>query len=450
MVNLAKDAQVVGPDLPSDAAALATLLEGQAALLARQAALLARLDEVHEVLAHTVAGGGSLDDLCRELAAVLPGAVMVTTADGRVLARGGSETEVGLAEALECFDASGRLVTEREPLSSRTGQRAAAHRALVAIRAGGRDCGRLALFRSDAALTEDDLHVLERAATVAGLAITKQEAVAAVESKYRAEFLRDVLAGRAGAAADVLAHARALGWQLEGRMVVVVAETDEDDEHTARPAGEVRSLQQRFGRAWTQAVGVRDAHAPVMATGREVVAVLPVGDGTAATAVRTVTDLARVVRGDGGGGRRSFSTGVSRAIERVEDLGTAYEQGRRALHVGRQVQGDGALAHVDELGVFRLLAQVQDTAELRRFVTESLGELATDDAPEHADLRQTLRILIETNLNVAETARLLFFHYNTLRYRIAKLEKMLGPFTTDPELRLTLALALKVHQMRGI
>ena len=33
---------------------------------------------------------------------------------------------------------------------------------------------------------------------------------------------------------------------------------------------------------------------------------------------------------------------------------------------------------------------------------------------------------------------------------IAKLEKMLGPFTSDPQLRLSLALALKVHQMKGI
>jgi purine catabolism regulator len=119
------------------------------------------------------------------------------------------------------------------------------------------------------------------------------------------------------------------------------------------------------------------------------------------------------------------------------------------VRVGRQVHGDGALTHFDGLGVYRLLSLVADEAELRSFATETLRELAGEGS-EQADMRRTLEVLLETNVNVAETARRMHFHYNTLRYRIAKLERILGPFTTEPNLRLDLALALKVQAMRGL
>lgn len=128
----------------------------------------------------------------------------------------------------------------------------------------------------------------------------------------------------------------------------------------------------------------------------------------------------------------------------------AYDQAVRSVRVGRQLHGSGALAHFDKLGVYGLLSLVPDTAELHAFVRESLGELATGEDPETVDLRRTLHVLLETNLNVAETARRLHFHYNTLRYRIGKLERILGPFTQDAHLRLTLDLALHVVRMRGI
>ncbi|HRB99240.1 MAG TPA: helix-turn-helix domain-containing protein, partial [Dermatophilaceae bacterium] len=176
----------------------------------------------------------------------------------------------------------------------------------------------------------------------------------------------------------------------------------------------------------------------------------PGGSGGGEATMRAVREIVRIVRGDGGGGRRSFTTGVSRPISSAADLPSAYDEALKAVSVGRQMYGEGALTHFDGLGIFRLLALVPDSADLRRFVSEALGELATDSSRENADLRQTLTVLLDTNLNVAETARILHFHYNTLRYRITKLEKMLGPFTTDPQLRLTLALALKVIQMRGL
>jgi PucR family transcriptional regulator, purine catabolism regulatory protein len=422
-----------------------------AAVLDQQSAILERVEQAHEILVGIVLAGGGLEDLCQRLAGFLGGAAMVTTSDGRVLARAGTTDEVEAALALDCFDRTGRLITEREPVGIRPPHSDTAGRAMVRIVAGALDHGLLAAFVRGRELTADDVHLLERAATVAALAITKEQAVSAVESKYRAEFLRDALAGRAGTVPEAIAHADSLGWDIDRRMVVVVAETDEDDAHTTRSPDEVSSLQHRFARAWGQAVGVRDPKAPVMGFSQEVVALLAVPDGADTEAImRTVGEVVRVVSGDGGGGRRTFSTGVSRPIASAGDLPQAYDEALNAVSVGRQMHGDSAVTHFDGLGIFRLLALIPDSRDLRRFVDEALGDLATDDAPENADLRRTLAILIDTNMNVAETARLLFFHYNTLRYRIAKLEKMLGPFTTDPQLRLTLALALKVQQMKGI
>jgi len=436
--------------LPSDPGARVTALEQ---VVERQAALLEREDEVHRVLVRVVLAGGSLLELCTAVAGFFGGAAVVTTTDGRVLAMAGDDDEVERVRALDCFDRTGRLLVESEPVGERDeiGSRGDATRAFVKIVAGASDHGLLGAFSPDAPLTPTDVHMLERAATVAALAITKEQAVAAVEGKYRAEFLRDALAGRAGEPADAVSHAASLGWDLARPVVVVVAETDENDEQTTRSPDDVRALQERFVRAWVQAVRARDATVPVAGFSQEVVALLPADPHAAPDAVmRTVGEIAKVVRGDGGGGRRSFSTGVSRPITSMSDLPAAYDEALKAVHVGRQMHGESALTHFDGLGIYRLLALIPDGDDLRRFVDESLGELATDDSPENEDLRRTLTVLIDTNINVAETARQLFFHYNTLRYRIAKLERMLGPFTTDPQLRLTLALALRIHQMRGI
>lgn len=416
-------------------------------VLNRQAALLERSEEVHRALVAVVLEGGGLPELVSEMAEVLGAPVLVTTADGRVLAEGGESGELAALRTTSCFDPSGRFRTEREPRGVHRHDSTGWH-AVVPVIAGKFDHGRIATFSRDRPLDERDLHVLERAATVAALAVTKQLAIRAVEGKYRGDFLRDVLSGRGGGRDRVVAHCQSLGWDVDRALVVVVAELDPSEALSQRPGPELRPVQERFAAAWEGAVRVRDAASPVVGFTQEVVAlpgVPPGGDPD-----RIVRDVVREVSGDGGGGRRSFATGVSRVVDDPEQIPEAYEQARRAVHVGRQLHGSGAVAHFDALGAFRLLSLVRDPAELRGFVGETLGELAAADDPDAADLRRTLQVLLDTNLNVAEAARRLFVHYNTLRYRIGKLERMLGPFASDPELRLDLALALKVLQMRGI
>jgi len=433
--------------LPDGVAFDEVLADGYGELLDRQNQVLARADALHEAIAAIVLGGGGLPQIAGEVSRLLGCALLITTPDGRVLAEQGDGDH---SAAAGLVDTSGRVLIERLRIGL---QPAPEHgqAAMTAIVAGGVDHGRIVAHRQRGALPPGTVQALERVAIVAALTITKELAVAAVEGKFRGDYLRDVLTGQIPVDDTVVQHCRSLGWDIDRPMVVLVAELDsaEPSKPGVAPAGPSvvhRSQHERFVSAWQHVLRARDKAAPVVGFSHEVVALLPVGSGDQG---RMVAELIAAVSGDRGGGRQSFSAGVSRRVLEPSQIATGYAQARKAVSVCRRVHGHGSVSHFDSLGVHRLLSLVPDTAELKSFAAEVLGDLA-GDAAEAADLRGTLQTLLDTNLNVAETARLLHFHYNTLRYRISKLERIVGPFTTDPHLRLDVALALQVVQMRGI
>ncbi|MCA2220274.1 PucR family transcriptional regulator [Nonomuraea aurantiaca] len=407
-------------------------------ILNRQAAVLARAEEAHRALVQVVLAGGGLDEVTAEVAALLDVAVAAVDGGGRVLATAGPPDHVTLLwesiahEGPPLVPASGRTPSGG-PASGTAGRTRAF--ASVPVLAGGHHHGRIVAYSPAGTLRDSDVGILERAATVAALVVTRQEAVNAVESKYRADFLRDVLTGRAGTAERVTARARAFGWDLERPVTVLVAELD--------PDGDERATQDRLVACWVAAMRRHDPQGAVAGFSHEVVAVLDATVDAARVAKDAASAFADVPPA-------TFSTGTSRPSPGADLLPEAYSQALKAARVGRQLHGPGAVAHFDQLGVYRLLSLVNDTEELHAFVRETLGPLALDNDAENSDLRRTLQVLLETNLNVAETARRLHFHYNTLRYRIGKLERLLGNFTDDPHLRLNLTLALHVLRMRGI
>ena len=101
-----------------------------------------------------------------------------------------------------------------------------------------------------------------------------------------------------------------------------------------------------------------------MGFSREVVALIGVPPQADTDQVmRVVGEYVRVVRGDGGGGRRSFSAGVSRPFASVASLPQAYDEALSAVTVGRQMHGDEEdLARCAELLADR--DQLRDRLEL--------------------------------------------------------------------------------------
>lgn len=408
-------------------------------------AALERADALHTALTHIVLEGGDLAAIAEAVSDALGCGVVFTSTDGRERAAHLDEVHREALASADLLDPTGRVRVERiDPAGTAVGAGEALLRRVVAA---GVDLARLVALRTDGTIHASDVKALERAAIVAALLVTRVEAITAVENKYQGDFLRDVFLGRAGEEQYVAEHARAFGWQLGRPVMVVVAVLEADAVAAQGSAENRRAWQDRFAGAWRQVAASTDRSIASVAFSREVVTLVPVDPEEGIAAGHAAVDrMIEGVRGDRGGGRIAFSAGVSRIAHDLGELPEAFRQAQRAVEIGRRVNGGGSVTRFDQLGLHRLLALVPDGAELSSFAADVLGPLA-QKTPEAADLRETLQVLLDTNFNVAEAARAQFFHYNTMRYRVGKLQRILGPVATDPHLRLDVAVALRALEI---
>src|SRR3954468_2743350 len=291
--------------------------------------------------------------------------------------------------------------------------------------------------------------VLERAAVIAALSVIRSQAVHSVELRFQGDLVRRLVGGSVRHTERTLAYTRSFGWRLDGPVVVLVTSTETVADASADPTRALDVLD-RLADGWRAALEAEVSGAAVAGLSTEIVTVLPLDGRTPEDVTSLVAAVSSRVNGRLRRVGRVVGTGISRPAASLSAYGEAHQQAQRALGVGQEIHGTASVTHFDQLGVFRLLSLIPDSTELRSYVDEVLGSLADAADPDSADLRETLRVLLETNLNVAESARRLHFHYNTMRYRIGKLERLLGPFTTDPTLRLNLLLALHAARMRGL
>lgn len=321
--------------------------------------------------------------------------------------------------------------------------------AVAPIMAGEQRHGWLVAVHRTGAMMLGAGGVLERAAVIAALSVIRLQAVHSVELRFQGDLVRRLVGGSVGHTERTLAYTRSFGWRLDGPVAVLVTATETVADAAADPTKALDVLD-RLADGWRAALEPEVAGAAVAGLATEIVTLLPLDGRTPEEVSALVAAVTSRVNGRLRRVGRLLGTGIGRTAESLSALAEAHRQAQRALGVGQEIHGVSSVTHFDQLGVFRLLSLIPDSTELRTYVDEVLGTLADAADPDSADLRETLRVLLETNLNVAESARRLHFHYNTMRYRIGKLERMLGPFTTDPTLRLNLLLALHAARMRGL
>ena len=413
------------------------LSRGFSTIVNRQAVALEQTYDLHQTFLSVTLSGGGLDELAGELSHLLGEAgVLISDQHGTIRAQAG---DVSAAEELGLL-ADGRLTTEKLHHEGERDMTAAQGWIFRPVRAGALQHGFVLAFGGQRGFGDYGQVAIDQAAVVAALEFTRDLAVGAVERQFSSNALYELMTSASSEIADSAARGFGFGWDLDREVVVLVSRKDDADE---RPTdAQERLANERAVEFWVSAVHSKDHQAAAAGLGAELVAVIAADQGTPAVARSIRSELSQFVRGD-------YAVGISRPHLGPLGIPHAYQEARVALRVGQRMQGHGAITAYDDLGLFKLLAQVEEP-ELQTFADETLGPLMALPEPERGELIKTLETLIEHNMNMAETARHLHYHYNTLRYRLAKLERLLGPFSSSTASAVKVFVALQIRQMQAV
>ncbi|HEY7355121.1 MAG TPA: helix-turn-helix domain-containing protein, partial [Ktedonobacterales bacterium] len=288
--------------------------------------------------------------------------------------------------------------------------------------------------------------------------IMKQQAILNVERRFQADFLDDLLSGRIQSREAVSARASALAWNLDHPalvMVIAFHRAGQDPAQRWRNHGSFRRDGVRLIDLARGALQKLDRGVILWERSDSLVALLsePCARQSQPALVRQASmQFARQINEELhlAGGEDCSTIGVGRAYSDPLKLHLSYEESRQALTIGAKVWGSGAVTHFEDLGVYRILHHHPDKAELDNFAEEVLGKLIEYDRKRNTDLVDTLDVLMDCNLNISVAARRLYLHYNSLRYRLQKIEELIGPFVDDAHQRFNLQFALRIRKARQL
>lgn len=419
-------------------------------ILGKETQYLERYLDVHNTLTETILAGGSVNELAEIISRNLHNLVTVHDENMRCLA---------------CYNGAGNS-GDQERLSSILRQASRQHREysnlgdypsfkyLVLpeseqeiryieqpIIGDGTILGYLRIWELEHKLTEADLAVAKQCATMLAVARLKFLSSQAAEKKYRQRFLQELLNGQINSRGALNEALSALDLDFSSPRTVTIFTTGNNKDR-------VTFLSKYTFQRATSYINTIDPTiiAGVMSEG--LVVLWPQKDTGADLLENYLEELMNFLERENAS--LEIYCGVGRSKEDPLLIRESYDEAKQALFINSHLYRRERIVYYDRLGTYRALVHLPECDEVHKFLTETIGKLLEYDQAYDTELIKTLESYFSNNGNLAQMAKELYVHYNTVRNRLQRIEETCQVNLDDPEDRFSLELSLKLYKLKRI
>jgi PucR family transcriptional regulator, purine catabolism regulatory protein len=441
-------------EVPQEVRWTRIMQESMEVLINRQASLLEKSQKIHRDLLEVVIRGGGWNEVATAAARLIEKPVIVLDV---------SLEPLGASPGLPLPADRLRLLFDRPNVRAEFERLARSPNRVLHLAEDGlpplfalpivvsHSClGYVAALTDRPELQELERVALEHAATTAAVEMAREQVKFETEVRLKGDFVDDLIGGRFSSEDSLLRRASFLGCDLSKGVTVIVADVDEFERTMSErrlSENEVQRLKARFFNRCTRLVAEIEPSSLVSLKSDRVIVFL------AGVSTRDAAVLERLTSRLQGLGREvadlSLSIGLSRFTNDLNGIRKAFEESLAALKVGRKLQGNGSVMHFESVGSYKLLLSIweHDPEELRALYVETIDPIDRYDRQNDSHLVHTLTTYLSNDENLSQTAKDLFAHRHTIRYRLQKIAELTGLSVFKSEDKERLSLGLKARSL---
>ena len=420
--------------------------------------ILQKLEQAHKKLMDLALNGSPLEELCKETGKLISNPVAIMNLEGRLIVNEDcpDKHKFGL------FFSEGSIEIKKEKLRfgnikevkysleyTADREKTLTIKAIrIPICADKYTYGHIVAIINNP-IFEPDILIMERAATIAALEFTKRKAIFEIEKGYYNEFLEILLSCDFESEEEIVKRGRLFNINL-GKPTAVIMINDQsfkeiEDIPPQMDFNGPRSKEDLL-KAINNYKGCQDGHNFIAGIkGNNVVVVTSISeDNTTCSLKDNITALFNHLK-ETINPEMQLKIGVGKPYDNIRNINRSFQEAREALKIC-QFSFKTNVVFFEDLGFYKILSE-KNRGDLEHFVEELLRPVFEYDRTKKGDLLNTLETYFATNRNLKLTSTRLFTHYNTILYRIKKIEDLTGISLANPDNALNLEIAINILKL---
>lgn len=426
MINAAKTHRFALIELPDDVRFADITKAVSDEIMQRQHALLHKCLSVNDVLTRTITAGADLNEIASVIADVTGSSIWIAdTINGR--------------NAVHLMDTHKKLFTGKDgnPLLNKMEKEGQE----TEIYFEQELYGRLYLFAAEKGKPAPRSQLLEQIVRAIPLEISRYRALREQDERNFNEFFLHLVSDKILDETAELERANDLSFRLSGYHLLL-----ECSMRDLKQTAEYTSLFHRDSFLYALRKQFREAGIPfrMLEAGNRlrVLCTLPEGEGNrceklSETVKRLTERLFRTRK------ELCIYAGCSRFHSGLSGLRACAKESAQALRSAME-HNSSVFIMFDDLGLMRLLYASHPYEEAQRYVRETLRDLAVAKNEKDEALLETLDMFFECQGNQRRMAEELFLHYNTVAYRLRRIQEVTGLNLSERQSRQRAELALQL------